>query len=66
MNYSALEQGIVDKVQFYIAPKIIGGYDAKTPIGGRGVDSLKDIFDICKMSIKRIDEDVLIEGYIRG
>jgi len=31
LNYSALEEGIVDKVITFIAPKIIGGATAKTP-----------------------------------
>ena len=36
MNWSALEQQIVDEVQIYIAPKIFGG-SAKSPVSGQGV-----------------------------
>ena len=32
---SAFREGIVDKVQFYIAPKLIGGSTSRTPLGGR-------------------------------
>ena len=35
MNWSALEQQIVDEVQIYIAPKIFGG-SAKSPVSGQG------------------------------
>ena len=35
LNFSALSQGIVDKVQVYIAPMIIGGEKSKTIVGGR-------------------------------
>ncbi len=37
LAFSALEAGIVRKVQAYIAPKLIGGADAKTPVGGAGL-----------------------------
>ena len=44
LNFSALEQSIVDKVQVYIAPKIIGGDKSKTPVGGGGVECLINAF----------------------
>ena len=34
LNWSALESGIVQRVQAYIAPKLFGGKDAKAPIEG--------------------------------
>ncbi len=37
MNWSALESGIVQQVQAYIARKLFGGRDAKAPIEGAGV-----------------------------
>lgn len=64
LNFSALEEGIVDKVKIYIAAKIIGGKDSKTPIEGRGIDSLKDAFKITNLSVSTIEEDILIEGYV--
>ena len=36
LNWSALQSGIVQKVQAYIAPKLFGGEHAKSPIGGLG------------------------------
>ena len=32
LNWAALECGIVQQVQAYIAPKLFGGRDAKTPV----------------------------------
>lgn len=64
LNFSALEEGIVDKVKIYIAPKIIGGKDSKTPIEGKGIDNLKDAFKITNLSVSTIGEDILIEGYV--
>lgn len=37
LNWAALEQGVVQKVQAYIAPKLLGGREAKTPVEGAGV-----------------------------
>ena len=38
LNYSALEEGIVDKVITFISPKIFGGTTGKTPVGGQGIE----------------------------
>jgi len=65
LNYSALETGIVDKVLYFIAPKIIGGKDAITSVEGRGKISIKDAFLLENMDIQRFQNDILIEGYIR-
>ena len=61
---AALEENIVDKVMIYIAPKIIGGESSKTPVGGRGIDKLKDAFKLKNIAINILDEDILVEGYI--
>lgn len=65
LNYSALESGIVDKVMYFVAPKIIGGRDAITSIEGEGKDKVDDAFKIDDISITRFDQDILIEGYVR-
>lgn len=65
VNFSALESGIVDKVQIYIAPNIIGGRDSKTPVEGIGIDKLKDSFNVTNLSTKFIKNDLFIEGYLR-
>ncbi|MEG0370756.1 MAG: bifunctional diaminohydroxyphosphoribosylaminopyrimidine deaminase/5-amino-6-(5-phosphoribosylamino)uracil reductase RibD [Clostridium sp.] len=66
LNFSALNQGIVDKVMFYIAPIIIGGEQAKTPVGGMGIDFLCNAYSINGITSRLIGKDILIEGYIQG
>ncbi len=66
INYSSLKSGIVDKVLFYIAPKIIGGENSKTPVGGTGILELKDAFKISNMTTTLVGEDILVEGYLGG
>lgn len=64
LNYSLLKTGLIDKVISFIAPKIIGGKDAKTPVGGDGIPVMNDAIKISKSSVSIIGSDVMIEGYI--
>jgi diaminohydroxyphosphoribosylaminopyrimidine deaminase/5-amino-6-(5-phosphoribosylamino)uracil reductase len=64
INASAIRAGIVDKVMCFIAPKIIGGMDAPSPIGGEGIQRLAEAHELHKTSVKLIDGDILIEGYL--
>lgn len=64
LNYSALNEGIVDKILAFIAPKIIGGSNAKTPVGGEGKKYIKDAFILDNINILRFDQDIMIEAYL--
>lgn len=66
LNYSFLEEKLVDKVDFYVSPKIIGGEKSKTPVEGLGISSLKEAFKISNVSTEFLGEDILIEGYLKG
>lgn len=63
LNWSALQQQIVDEVQVYIAPKIFGGI-ANTPISGSGVAFPGDAISLCPYSISQIGKDYLIESEV--
>ncbi len=62
LNWSAVESGIVSKVLTYIAPKIIGGSGAKTPIGGRGFAEMSEVLHLKNSVVTKIGEDFLIES----
>ena len=64
INGAALETGVVDKVMFFVAPKLIGGRDAPGPIGGRGIARLAEAFELHSVKTTQIDSDFLIEGYL--
>lgn len=61
IHASAFEEKIVNKVQVYIAPKIFGGKNAKSPVGGKGVDSPDDAYMLSEPEIKLLDGDILLE-----
>ncbi|MFA4905731.1 MAG: bifunctional diaminohydroxyphosphoribosylaminopyrimidine deaminase/5-amino-6-(5-phosphoribosylamino)uracil reductase RibD [Candidatus Margulisiibacteriota bacterium] len=63
-NARALSAGIVDKVNFFISPKIIGGTCAPTPVEGEGIDSLARAIKLKDVSAVKIGEDYLLEGYV--
>src|SRR5690554_7423228 len=60
-----LEANLVNKVYAFIAPKIIGGKNALTPIGGEGVSLMKDAHVLKDVTYTQFDEDILIEGYLK-
>ena len=65
LNDSALAQGIVHKVVTYVAPKIIGGSSSKTPVGGKGIDTLNHAYLLNIESIERVGYDMKIIAYLK-
>ncbi len=63
---SALEAGIVNKLQVYIAPKIFGGATARSAVGGIGVDYPDKAFMLSDPVISTIGSDILIEYSVGG
>lgn len=61
LNFSALESSVVNRVHCYIAPKLVGGKQAKTPIGGEGIDDLSQAVKLKLVSMEMVGEDILIE-----
>ncbi|MBW1758780.1 MAG: bifunctional diaminohydroxyphosphoribosylaminopyrimidine deaminase/5-amino-6-(5-phosphoribosylamino)uracil reductase RibD [Deltaproteobacteria bacterium] len=61
---STLAAGIVDKVFFFFSPKILGGDDGVPICKGPGPALMKNAIPVKDISVRRFDEDVMIEGYI--
>lgn len=64
LNAAALESGIVDKVMFFIAPKILGGKEAVTPVEGKGIRLMSEALKLKDVSLSKFGEDILVEGYL--
>lgn len=62
---SFLDEKLVNKVYAFIAPKLIGGKAALTPVSGIGVSLMKDAYELTNIKIKTFDEDILVEGEIK-
>lgn len=65
LNDSALRRGIVNEVNFYIAPLIIGGAGAKTGVAGLGIEMLSEATELENMEIIPLGRDFLIKGKVR-
>lgn len=63
LNWSALEQGLVQRVQAYIAPKLFGG-TAKSPVEGLGVEQPDQAIRLNHMTLTPLGEDFLLEGEV--
>jgi len=65
LNAHALEDGIVDKVMLFIAPKIIGGKDSYPAVGGKTFRRLEEAYRLKDISIRKTGDDFFIEGYVQ-
>lgn len=62
---SVLRAGIVDKVEFHIAPKILGGRNSRPSVGGENPLSLADALNISGISVRKYGCDIAVSGYIK-
>ncbi|MEI6684019.1 MAG: bifunctional diaminohydroxyphosphoribosylaminopyrimidine deaminase/5-amino-6-(5-phosphoribosylamino)uracil reductase RibD [Bacteroidota bacterium] len=62
--FAALQEGIVDKLITFIAPKILGGVNAPTPVGGAGIESMEGAITLVNMKTTRIGEDIMVEAWV--
>jgi diaminohydroxyphosphoribosylaminopyrimidine deaminase/5-amino-6-(5-phosphoribosylamino)uracil reductase len=66
LNWAALESGIVDKIFFYYAPKILGGMESLPMAGGTGRRRRMDAILLERIQVHPISGDEFaVEGYVR-
>lgn len=64
LNWSALQQGLVQKVYTYIAPKLLGGAGAKSPVEGQGFPRPDEAVHLRTRKVTMLGEDLLIESEV--
>lgn len=60
---SALKHRVVDKVQFFYAPKIIGG-DGRVMIDGLALGKMAQAIQLKNLSVRKLGDDILVSGYL--
>lgn len=65
MNDSVIRAGMVNKVYAYLAPKLFGGRNARSPVEGEGIDKISDAVLLRGPDITRLGEDLLLEYKVR-
>ncbi len=58
------DQRLVNQFYFFFAPKILGGRSAPGVLGGEGVARLKDAHQARDLAMRRIEQDILVTGYL--
>ncbi len=64
VNFSFLREGLVDKVYAFLAPKIVGGRNALTPVEGEGFGELSEAVQLDGLTAEPLDGDILLTGYV--
>lgn len=60
---SLFDAGLVDKVVAFVAPTIIGGAGAPSPVAGAGAERIADASRLTRVRTLRLGRDVVIIGY---
>ncbi|MDP3880260.1 MAG: bifunctional diaminohydroxyphosphoribosylaminopyrimidine deaminase/5-amino-6-(5-phosphoribosylamino)uracil reductase RibD [Dehalococcoidales bacterium] len=63
---SLFDSRLVDKVIAFIAPIIIGGEGARTPVAGAGIDKVFDALKLERTSVEKYGDDLMISGYVKS
>ncbi|MBI5680631.1 MAG: 2,5-diamino-6-(ribosylamino)-4(3H)-pyrimidinone 5'-phosphate reductase [Methanobacterium sp.] len=61
LNYSMLENNLVDEIRVCVAPMIAGGSNAKTLVDGDGIDQMSDAFKLKFKKSYCLGEDLILE-----
>jgi diaminohydroxyphosphoribosylaminopyrimidine deaminase / 5-amino-6-(5-phosphoribosylamino)uracil reductase len=64
--WSFLASGAVDRVAFFVAPRIIGGTRSVSVVGGAGVARLDRAFAVRDLAVRRVGPDLLLTGRVQG
>jgi diaminohydroxyphosphoribosylaminopyrimidine deaminase / 5-amino-6-(5-phosphoribosylamino)uracil reductase len=65
VNWAALSAGVVDKVFFYYAPKILAGTGSIPFATGAGYRRISEAASVKSLTLHRFGEDFAVEGYLR-
>jgi len=63
---AAITQGAVQKILVFIAPKIIGGQQAPSPVGDLGLTAMTQALALERVQWRSIGPDLAIESYLIG
>lgn len=64
LNGSLFDEKLVDKILFFISPKIVGGKDAVSSVMGNGAKRIDQAIKLHDLKIKRFGEEFLFEARI--
>ncbi len=63
INAAFFENKLIDKVIIYMAPKLIGGRNASSFLGGTGIEKMSGAVELHNVSVQPLDKDFKFVGY---
>ena len=66
VNASFLNDNAVDKLYYFIAPKIIGGAESIPVVAGMGIEKIKEAIEIDNLKVEMLENDILVTGYVKS
>lgn len=64
LHASALAEGVVDRLLGFVAPLMVGGEAARTPVEGPGVARLEDAWRVQHLEWRALGPDLVVEGFL--
>jgi len=64
LSSSLVREGLLEKCRRCDSPILIGGKNAQSLIGGKGIDFLRDAHKVDIVAVKRFKEDIFVEAYV--
>jgi diaminohydroxyphosphoribosylaminopyrimidine deaminase/5-amino-6-(5-phosphoribosylamino)uracil reductase len=62
---SFFDAGLLDELHVFVAPKLVGGAAALSPVGGRGLDEIPGAAVLDRLTWRQLGDDLLLEGPVR-
>lgn len=66
LNYTFLSERLADELYAFIAPKIVGGMNAKTPVEGAGMEKMADAINLELENVLNVGHDVLLKLKVKN
>ena len=61
----AIAAGVVDKIMFFYAPKLLAGNDGVPICRGPGATTMAAALAVQDLEIERLGSDILVSGYLK-
>jgi diaminohydroxyphosphoribosylaminopyrimidine deaminase / 5-amino-6-(5-phosphoribosylamino)uracil reductase len=66
LAWSSVREAVVDRLVLYLAPKLAGGRNAPSAIGGEGVGTIADAIGVSIESVEMIGPDIRVTADLGG
>lgn len=64
IHEALLREGLVDEVVAFVAPKVVGGAAAKTPVEGQGIALMREALELHDTQVTQLGADIVISGML--